>query len=131
MSRRKILIVDDDRDQQQALAIRMRASGFDTVFASDGMQAVSMVRKEKPDLVLLDIGLPGGDGFTVIERLRAMSQNLSLPFIALSARDPESNRDRMLAAGADAYFQKPADNAELIATIHRVLGDPPDEAKIA
>ena len=63
MSRKRILIVDDDHDQQQALAIRLRAAGYDTTFANDGMQAVALVRKDKPDLVLLDIGLPGGDGF--------------------------------------------------------------------
>lgn len=131
MSRKRILIVDDDHDQQQALAIRLRAAGYDTTFASDGMQAVALVRKDKPDLVLLDIGMPGGDGFVVLQRLKAMSQNRMLPFVVLSARDPEANRERMLAAGAEAYFQKPADNGELLATIGQLLGETVERAKTA
>lgn len=131
MSRNRILIVDDDHDQQQALAIRLRAAGYDTVFAGDGMQAVALVRKDKPDLVLLDIGLPGGDGFVVLQRLKAMSQNRMLPFVVLSARDPEANRERMLAAGAEAYFQKPANNEELLATIRRLVGETVEQAKTA
>ncbi len=131
MSRKRILIVDDDADQQQALAIRLRAAGFDTAFANDGMQAVALARRDKPDLVLLDIGLPGGDGFVVIQRLKAMSQNRVLPFVVLSARDPETNRERMLAAGAEAYFQKPANNEELLATIRQLMGEPAEQAKTA
>ena len=131
MSRKRILIVDDDADQQQAIAIRLRAAGYDTTFANDGMQAVALVRKDKPDLVLLDIGLPGGDGFVVIQRLKAMSQNRVLPLVVLSARDPETNRERMLAAGAEAYFQKPANNEELLATIRKLLDEPTEQAKTA
>ena len=123
MNRKKILIIDDDREQQLGLAVRLRASGYDIAFASDGMQAVSAVRKGKPDLILLDIGLPAGDGYVVIERLKAMSETAPVPIVVLSARDPVGHRDRMLAAGAEAYFQKPADNRMLLGAIRAILGD--------
>jgi len=125
MDAKRILIVDDDRDQQHGLAIWLRAQGYEAVFAADGIQAISAARKERPDLILLDIGLPGGDGHLVLDRLKALSHSASLPIIVLSAKDPASHEDRMMKAGAEAYFQKPADNAELLAAIRRALGEEP------
>jgi len=130
MSRKKILVVEDDRDQQQAVSIRLRANGYDVAFAVDGMQAVALVRRERPDLVLLDIGLPGGDGFSVIQRIKSMSQNAALPVIVMSARDASENRERMLAAGAEAYIQKPADNQVLLASIRYALGEDMEQRKV-
>jgi len=98
-------------------------------WAPDGMQAVALVRRERPDLVLLDIGLPGGDGFSVIQRIKSMSQNAALPVIVMSARDASENRERMLAAGAEAYIQKPADNQVLLASIRYALGEGMEERK--
>ncbi|MDH4062844.1 MAG: response regulator transcription factor [Acidobacteriota bacterium] len=123
MGRRKILIVDDDRDQRAGLEIRLKACGYDVVGASDAVQAVSVVRKESPDLVLLDIGLPGGDGHMVLRRLHAMTPTSTLPIIVLSAMDPAAHRDRIVQAGAVAYFRKPADNTRLLAAIRQALGE--------
>lgn len=124
MSGKKLLLVDDDRDLQQSLGIRLRASGFQVAIAGDAVQAISAVRRESPDLVLLDIGLPGGDGYLVLERLRAMSGSAVLPVIVLSARDPELHEKKMLDSGADAFFQKPADNAALLTKVRELLGEP-------
>lgn len=124
MRGKKLLLVDDDRDHQQSLGIRLRASGFQVAIASDAVQAISAARKESPDLVLLDIGLPGGDGYVVLQRLRSLSTSAGLPVIVLSARDPEANEKKMLAAGASAYFQKPADNAALLTKVRELLGEP-------
>lgn len=124
MSAQKIMIVDDDRDQRAGLEIRLKASGYQVVGASDAVQAVAAARKELPDLVLLDIGLPGGDGHVVLRRLQALTPTSMLPVIVLSAKDPAGHRDRMLAAGAAAYFQKPADNVRLLAAIRQALGEP-------
>lgn len=123
MNGKRILIVDDDRDQQRGLGTWLRAQGYEIAVASDGIQAISAARKEHPDLILLDIGLPGGDGHVVIERLRALSPSSSVPIIALSAKDPAAHETRMIEAGAEAYFQKPADNAELLEAIRRATGD--------
>jgi len=134
MSAQKIMIVDDDRDQRAGLQIRLKACGYQVVGASDAVQALSVVRKEHPDLVLLDIGLPGGDGHTVLRRLQAMTPTSTLPVIVLSAMDPSGHRDRMIQAGAAAYFQKPADNALLLTAIRQALGEEPlskEEADLA
>jgi len=67
MSGKKILIVDDDKDVLRGMNVRLKANGYDVVFAADGISAISAVRKEDPDVIILDIGLPGGDGFVVME----------------------------------------------------------------
>jgi DNA-binding response OmpR family regulator len=121
MESKKILIVDDDADIRIGLNARLRASGYQTAFAQDGIGAVTVARKEEPDLILLDIGLPGGDGFVVLQRLRSMNSFGCTPVIVLTARDPESTEKRALEAGATAFFQKPADNQALLAKIAEAL----------
>jgi DNA-binding response OmpR family regulator len=124
MGNPKILIVDDDSDLRRVLNLRLRANHYDTAYACDGFSAVAMALKEKPDMIILDIGLPAGDGFVVLERLQQSASLSSIPVIVLTARDPQYNRERVLKAGATAFFQKPADNAELLGTIRSVLNTP-------
>jgi two-component system KDP operon response regulator KdpE len=124
MTGKKLLIVDDDTDIVRAMGTRLRAHGYQVVLAPDAVAAISTARAEKPDLIILDIGLPGGDGFVVLERLKAVSELTLIPVIVLSARHPTPNRDRALQAGAQAFFQKPVDNDEFLAAIRKALGEP-------
>ncbi len=124
MEKHKILIVDDDPDLRRGLNLRLRASHFDTAYATDGFSAIAMAQKERPDLIILDIGLPAGDGFVVLDRLQQSAQLSSIPVIVLTARDPQYNRDRTLKAGACAFLQKPADNNILMTTIRFALNSP-------
>jgi DNA-binding response OmpR family regulator len=121
MEKAKILIVDDDPDLRRALKIRLRANHYDTVHASDGYSAIAMAQKEQPNLIILDLGLPAGDGFVVLERLQENDVLSSIPVIVLTARDPQSNERRTMQAGATAFFQKPADNSELLDVIRATL----------
>lgn len=124
MSGKTILIVDDDMDFVRALNIRLRANGYEVAFASDGYSALTTARKEEPDLILLDLGLPAGDGFAVMERLRSLISAIALtPIIVLTAREPMTNRERSLAGGAEAFLQKPVDNDVLLAAIRKALGE--------
>ena len=117
----KILIVDDDPDLRQALKLRLRANHYDTVHAVDGYSAIAQAYKEQPNVIILDLGLPAGDGFVVLDRLQKDDRLSSIPVIVLTARDPQSGEQRALRAGAAAFFQKPADNAELLAVIRATL----------
>ena len=81
-------------------------------------------RKHKPDMIILDLGLTAGDGFSVMKRLKANHSPSLIPAIVVSAGDREANMDRALKAGAKAFLQKPVDNAELLAVIRKVLGEP-------
>jgi len=121
MEKRKILIVDDNADLSKGLRIILRAHDYVTAMAADGVSAISQAKNEKPDLILLDLGLPAGDGFKVIERLSNIESLASIPIIVLSAKDVATNKDRALKAGARAFLQKPADNAELLGSIKRLL----------
>src|SRR5271154_2428565 len=120
-NRAKIMVVDDDPDLRQALSLRLRANNFDTVNVCDGYSAIAMAQKEKPHLIILDLGLPAGDGFTVLKNLRRYPTLSDIPVIVLTARDPEGNEKRTLESGAVAFFQKPADNEELLGVIRASL----------
>jgi DNA-binding response OmpR family regulator len=117
MPKQKILVVDDDNNLVQALRVRLVANDFDIVAAGDGYAATVTAQKERPDLIILDLGLPAGDGYLVMERLHLHPKLEKVPIIVLSARDPETSQQRALMAGAFAYFQKPADNDELLQAI--------------
>jgi DNA-binding response OmpR family regulator len=120
-SRAKIMVVDDDPDLRQALSLRLRANQFDTINVCDGYSAIAMAQKEKPHLIILDLGLPAGDGFAVLKNLQQYPALAGIPVIVLTARDPEANEKRTLDAGATAFFQKPADNEELLGVIRACL----------
>lgn len=117
----KILIVDDDPDLRQALRLRLRANHYETVNAGDGYSAIAQAYKEHPDLIILDLGLPAGDGYVVLDRLQKDDKLSSIPVIVLTARDAQSSERLSLYAGAAAFFQKPADNAELLNVIRTTL----------
>jgi DNA-binding response OmpR family regulator len=121
MANAKIMIVDDDPDLRRALGLRLRANKYDTVNAGDGYSAIAMAYKERPDLIILDLGLPAGDGFVVLERLQKNDRLSTIPVIVLTASDAQSSERRALQAGAAAFFQKPADNAELLELIRATL----------
>ena len=124
----KILIVEDDRDLQRALAIRLHASGYHVVTAEDGISAIATARKEKPDLVLLDLGLPAGNGFTVLESFSKMPGLWDTPVVVLTGRDPSVAEPQARQYGISAFMRKPVDNDVLLATIAESLATagPPD-----
>ena len=121
LKRNKILIIEDDADLRRGLNVRLRASEYETAFASDAVMALSVAKKEAPDLILLDLGLPGGGGFVVLDRMKNIASLACTPVIVVSASDPKTNEKRALDAGAEAFFQKPVDNQELMQAIQRAL----------
>jgi DNA-binding response OmpR family regulator len=123
MSQKTILIVDDDPDVRLGLHVRLKAHHYNVIFAADGMASIAEARKHMPDLIILDLGLPAGDGFSVMERLKANDSLSLIPVIVVSARDLKANMDRALKAGAKAFLQKPVDNAQLLSVIRKVLGE--------
>jgi two-component system KDP operon response regulator KdpE len=101
--------------------LRLRANNYDIVNVCDGYSAIAMAQKEKPHLIILDLGLPAGDGFAVLKNLQQFPALSMIPVIVLTARDPEANEGRTLQSGAVAFFQKPADNQELLSVIRACL----------
>jgi two-component system KDP operon response regulator KdpE len=120
---KKILVVDDERQIRRALGLNLTARDYNVVYAETGEAAMQAAATEHPDLVLLDLGLPGIGGIGVIEALRGWSK---VPIIVLTARDDERSKVIALDAGADDYITKPFGMAELLARIRAALRRGPD-----
>jgi DNA-binding response OmpR family regulator len=123
MSQKKILIVDDDPEVRLSLHVRLKVNNYDVVFAGDGVASITEAMKHMPDLIILDLGLPAGDGFSVLERLKSNASLSMIPVIVVSGRVGIPNRDWALKAGAIAFLQKPVDNTRLFSLIRQILGE--------
>jgi CheY-like chemotaxis protein len=131
MTNRKILIVDDDPDVRLAMQVRLNANGYETFFAVDALSSITEAHRRLPDLILLDLGLPAGDGFVVMDRLKTHSTLAAIPIVVVSGRDARANAGRAVKAGAKGFLQKPVDNAELLGVIRHALGDPAEPGDAA
>ncbi len=130
MSRKKILIVDDSPVIAKTMSLTLNANGYEVLTAEDGATAAGVVRREKPDLILLDISFPpdvghgGGifwDGFLILDWVRRLDEAKNIPFIVITGGDPAKYQERALAAGALAFFQKPVNKDELLSAIRQIL----------
>lgn len=132
LTRKKILVVDDNLVFRKTLMVKLKGGGYDVLEAADGGTAVSIVRKERPDLVLLDLSFPpdvahgGGvawDGFLIMAWLQRMEEAKNIPVMIITSGEPEKFKARALKAGAVGFFQKPVNNDELLAAIRRTFGE--------
>jgi two-component system, OmpR family, KDP operon response regulator KdpE len=114
----RVLVVDDEPQIRRALSINLRARGYDVDLAPDGERALDLAARRHPDVVVLDLGLPGIDGVDVIRGLRGWSQ---VPIVVLSVRDAEGDKVAALDAGADDYVTKPFGMDELLARLRAAL----------
>jgi DNA-binding response OmpR family regulator len=115
-TRKTVLLVDDERAILRVFGIKLKISGFDVITAPGGQEALDLVASESPDIMLLDVLMPGIDGFEVLEKLRTCS---ALPVIVFSAR-PE-NAQKALSLGANDFIAKPLDMDELVKKIENLL----------
>jgi DNA-binding response OmpR family regulator len=118
---RTILLIEDDLNVYHGLQRKLKASNYETLYAPDAVASISQARQHHPDLILLDLGLPAGDGFVVMNRLRQFPELSMIPVIVLSGRDRLANESRALLAGATAFLQKPVNSTLLLETIARCL----------
>ena len=113
----KVLIVEDDPDIARLVGLKLKQQGLDPVFAGDAVTAVTIARKEDPDLLVIDIGLPGGGGLLVMERMRAIAHLAMKPVIVISASEPLEGERQAREAGATAFFPKPLDLDGLVEAV--------------
>ena len=117
----KIFIIEDEADLVQALVMRLKAEGYQAAFATDGINALERAREEKPDMILLDICLPGHNGFEVFQQLRQDPATERIPIVFLTARSTVEDRQKARHLGAAGYVIKPFQWANLIKLVHDVL----------
>ena len=119
--KKKILIVDDEKQLLSLVSLHMRMSGYDVLLASDGDEALAIAREKKPDLIILDLMLPKMDGWEVCKRLRTESKIGDIPVIMLTARSETGDKLKGFECGADDYVTKPFSPRELVVRVKRVL----------
>jgi len=125
-----ILIVEDEKDIVKMLDYNLKKEGFKTLSAHDGEDALDLASKDKPDLIILDLMLPGMDGLEVCKTLKKENRTASIPVIMLTAKSQESDKIVGLELGADDYVTKPFSPRELIARIKAVLRRAKDKDKL-
>jgi CheY-like chemotaxis protein len=119
-----VLIIEDDRDVRDALQRLLTRVGYEVMAATDGASAIRAVQQRPAHVIVVDLGLPGGDGFTVIERIRRLARYRGVPIIVLTGQASEANRTRAKEGGATAFLSKPPDSEELILAIEQATGRP-------
>lgn len=118
---KKILIAEDNAVNRELLRELLELRGFEVSEACDGQQALAALAQSKPDLLILDLGMPVLDGFGVIQRIRAEPELAQLRVLAATAYAMRGDKERVLEAGFDGYLSKPIDHTALIAEIHRIF----------
>jgi len=118
---RKILIIEDDPATSRLVDYSLRHEGYQVITASNGLTGIRKVREEKPDLVILDVMLPGMDGFEICHRLRSEPTTAQLAILMFSAKAQDIDRSTGVKVGADDYLAKPADPAEIISRVGSLL----------
>jgi DNA-binding response OmpR family regulator len=128
VGQKKILIVDDERDIVKALMIRLHANDYEVVAAFDGAQGIFMANKEIPDLIIIDIRMPAGDGFSVVEKLKQSDRTQRIPIIFLTGSPERNAEERAMGLGARFYIKKPYDSEELLDAVKRAMERRPSDS---
>jgi DNA-binding response OmpR family regulator len=116
-----ILVADDDDDILLLVTTRLKRDGFDVIEARSGGEALTLARERRPDVAVLDVGMPGLDGLEVLEQIRADDALIGMRVLLLTAKAQESDVRRGYDAGADAYVRKPFSPTELSARVRELL----------
>ncbi|HYU78910.1 MAG TPA: response regulator [Vicinamibacterales bacterium] len=124
MGAKRILLVDDYPDALEIWGLYLRSLGYEVLEAADGLEAVAQARRQKPDIVVLDLDLPGITGFEAAVRLRAYEQTRDIPLIAATGYSHPQQLNQARACGFDSILVKPCEPATLVAEIERLLHAP-------
>lgn len=114
---KRILVVDDDEKIRKSLCVRLKSAGYEVDVAYDGVTATSRAIHHRPDLILLDLSMPAGNGQSVLKRLKEHPEAMAIPIFVLTASRKPGVCEEVLGIGARAFFEKPFSSAELLAAI--------------
>lgn len=118
---KSVLLIDDDSTTLLSIGVRLKSMGYAVHTAKDAVSAISTVRKVNPDVVVVDISLPAGDGFIVADRLQKLVSTAATPIIFITASEKPGLRERAMKSGAAAFLQKPFEATELADAIETAL----------
>ncbi len=117
------MIADDEPGIVKILGMRLRPNGYQIIAAHDGAAAIELAHQKKPDLIILDIKMPGTDGYSVFKELKASADTMSIPIVFFSALLPEQVQEKAIQLGAEGFVSKSADPYEILTKIREMLGE--------
>ena len=118
---KKIVLVEDEIDTAKVIVKRLATAGYNVMVSQDALQAFRIINEERPDLVILDLMLPGGGGLSVLERMRLSAFTTHIPVVVLTGMKDETHKKKVLDEGVDAYLEKPYEAQELLTVIKDIL----------
>jgi len=118
---KKILVIEDDPATSRLVDYSLRHEGYQVITSSNGLEGIRKAHSESPDLVILDVMLPGMDGFEICHRLRSEPATAGLPILMFSAKAQEIDKDTGIKVGADDYLTKPSAPAEIVSRVEKLL----------
>jgi CheY-like chemotaxis protein len=119
---RTVLVIEDNQDNLKIITYALQRAGYTVIAAESGEKGFELALKERPFFILMDINLPGMDGLETTKRIRSSEADGSIPIIAITSYAMSGDRERILAAGCNGYFEKPIDPITIIEQIHTILG---------
>lgn len=119
---KKVLVVEDNKDNLQIITYALQRSDYEVIAAESGEEGVALAIANRPFFIIMDINLPGIDGIEATHRIRTSDIDGTIPIIAITSYAMMGDRDRIMAAGCNGYFEKPFDPMTIVAQIHKILG---------
>lgn len=118
---RKILVIEDNLDNMRLITYALKRHGYEVIHAQSGEEGIEMAIKEKPFFIIMDVNLPGIDGLEATKRLRKLDEIKDIPIIAITSFAMAGDREKILSAGCNGYFEKPIDPLTIVESIHKIL----------
>lgn len=118
---KRVLVIEDNPDNLRLISYALKRYGYDIIHAESGEEGIEMAKKEKPFFIIMDINLPRIDGLEATKRIREIEELKDIPIIAITSFAMAGDRERILQAGCNGYFEKPIDPLAIIESIHKIL----------
>lgn len=123
---KRVLLAEDEANIAESITFLLERAGFEISVEKDGRRALEAVMADPPDVLVLDVMLPGLDGYEILRKLRADRRGESLPVLMLTAKGQREDREMALKCGADLFITKPFSNAEIVSAVRKLAGGDPD-----
>lgn len=123
---KRVLLAEDEANIAESITFLLERAGFEVTVENNGRKALEVVMADVPDVLVLDVMLPGLDGYEILRSLRADRRGETLPVLMLTAKGQRENREMALKCGADMFITKPFSNAEIVAAVRKLSGGAPD-----
>lgn len=121
MSNKNVMVVEDNEKNRKLMRVVLNAKGYNVIEATTGEEALNLLKEQTPDIILMDIQLPGIDGLTLIRQIKADASKKDIPIIAVTAHAMKGDEQKIMDSGCDAYVSKPIDTRELPVTVEKYL----------